>query len=74
MAFISKERQALSKDDIDDVVTSQAEDDSAWEEPIYIKRAVDEAFRSAAGLDKELIEKAVENLNRALEIKRGYER
>jgi len=181
MAFMSKKRQALSKDDIDDVVTSQAEDDSAWEEPIYVKRAVDEAFslpadlaarasflarihrarveewltrvvqerveleeasfaeakralmkadkaaldirvpyrdsllgkklarsqspedyalvfaqqrpheiaehlgfrvmehyllkvRSAAGLDKELIEKAAENLNRALEIKRGYER
>jgi hypothetical protein len=181
MAFMSKKRQALSKDDIDDVVTSQAEDDSAWEEPIYVKKAVDEAFslpadlaarasflarihrarveewltrvvqerveleeasfaeakralmradkaaldirvpyrdsllgkklasahspedyalvfarqrpteiadhlgfrvmehyllkvRSAAGLDKELIEKAAENLNRALEIKRGDER
>jgi hypothetical protein len=44
MASMSKKRQALSRDEIDDVVISQAEDDSAWEEPVYVKRVVDEAF------------------------------
>ncbi|MFL6259879.1 MAG: hypothetical protein ACJ76Y_09230 [Thermoanaerobaculia bacterium] len=47
---MSKKRQALSTDEIDDIVTRQAEDDSAWEEPVHVKRSVDEAFSLPAGL------------------------
>ena len=47
---MSKKRQALSRDEIDDIVTSQAEDDSAWEEPIHIKRVAYEEFSLSADL------------------------
>lgn len=32
------ERQSLSEDEIDNIVTAQADDDSAWEAPIEVKR------------------------------------
>ncbi|MFL6231955.1 MAG: hypothetical protein ACJ76N_02360 [Thermoanaerobaculia bacterium] len=41
---MSKKRQALSRDEIDDIVIRQAEDDSAWEEPVHANRSVDEEF------------------------------
>jgi hypothetical protein len=47
---MSKKRQALSRDEIDDIVTSQTEDDSAWEEAVLVKRAADEEFSLPANL------------------------
>ncbi|HSK75595.1 MAG TPA: hypothetical protein VLQ45_04000 [Thermoanaerobaculia bacterium] len=33
-----REQQSLSEGEIDDIVTAQADDDSAWEAPIKVKR------------------------------------
>jgi hypothetical protein len=42
------EQQSLSEDEIDDIAIAQADDDSAWEAPIEVKRnrsAIDELAR-----------------------------
>jgi hypothetical protein len=37
MAIMSK--KTLSESEIDQIVTAKADDDSAWEEPIHVRRA-----------------------------------
>ena len=47
-------RKKLSEDEIDKVVVAQAEDDSAWEEPIRVRR--DKA--ASLSIPAELVERA----------------
>lgn len=47
------EQRLLSEDEIDELVTAQADDDSAWEEPITVQRVHQERidFEDAAFAD-----------------------
>jgi uncharacterized protein (DUF433 family) len=36
---MSNKKRALSEEEIDEIVTAQADDDSAWEKPVKVKRS-----------------------------------
>ena len=36
---MSKKKRALSEEEIDELVTAQADDDSAWEKPVKVRRS-----------------------------------
>src|SRR5437868_191077 len=44
------QKTGLTEEEIDEIVVSQANDDSAWEEPIYVKRQAAPAFSLPADL------------------------
>ena len=58
------EQQSLSEDEIDDIVTAQADDDSAWEAPIEVKRN-----RSAMSYSTEREKKPIQTIDRIREVR-----
>ncbi len=47
---MSKKRQKLSSQEIDEIVVAQADDESAWEEPIQVRRPESESYSLPADL------------------------
>lgn len=47
---MSKRQQKLSEEEIDEIVIAQADDDTAWEEPIQVRKSVSESYSLPADL------------------------